>query len=839
MPDTQLTQSPRAQGFQVQQGPQDEDELFQQGFSDLAYRALNKSNPELVAEVLTFRILDAKADKGSGVGAFIVLHGQEVFLIPCVVASNEVKPLDMFYSRRMDRYYPLRVEWLDEASKGGETTLGIGVEPPKTLPTDVDIRNLVVPPTTGRYSYAAAADDPGWVAFAAARQENHEDRELLLPTFLASAPEAVKIAAERVIGRNHRLLKAAAEFYGLSALRQAWATSTKTATHLPVEVPLKHDVYMVSASTPIQEMKAQLGDETAEAFKAVRLRGFYIKDKRPTAKSALEFSERSLDLATPDRTGVYKVYLTDGAIELALVVCKPITTATKGTGQARDNGAYHRVPEGACQDRFLVLLRDGRMIRTNKLVAEPVTAVTFEDVQDFVKDMTTEGPKAGERGVFVCAAGLTVKATEPVRVQRTTSKNGQTSHDIVGWDISKVVVLDKLRGAAALKSPEQSVLTLGGDYRWFKAKGDGYDSSSDLYSDPTSILRAFEQALLRNGAEAIEVRKGSGGFKVAGLRELLPKTAALVEVMRRYELRESDAEAVLERAAAGEHRGLWALKVAAGESLGDPNDPNNQPVTDPAAQQAGGPSSVDLAVAEQMQILQGQLASVQQQMQILQQVAQRAQQIEGGGGGMAAPMGMAAMQGGPAQGNMQPVPAGGAPPPGGAPPGGAPAPGGAPPPGGDPAAAGGAPPPGGAPGGAAGVMNAGGMAPQAPPPPPVMTEDPTPENVQSQMNPAFLDQAAGLQQADVFDAAAIASLSQQKGMREKIQAYLPTLDHALDNIGRILLLFRLKEDEVREQVGNDQQIETEQKLRDVFQGLGDALLRITQSSDQLGVSSRT
>jgi hypothetical protein len=136
-------------------------------------------------------------------------------------------------------------------------------------------------------------------------------------------------------------------------------------------------------------------------------------------------------------------------------------------------------------------------------------------------------------------------------------------------------------------------------------------------------------------------------------------------------------------------------------------------------------------------------------------------------------------------------------------------------------------------------MNAGGMAPQAPPPPPVMTEDPTPENVQSQMNPAFLDQAAGLQQADVFDAAAIASLSQQKGMREKIQAYLPTLDHALDNIGRILLLFRLKEDEVREQVGNDQQIETEQKLRDVFQGLGDALLRITQSSDQLGVSSRT
>ncbi len=851
MPDTQLTQSPRAQGFQVQQGPQDEDDLFQQGFSDLAYRALNKSNPELVAEVLTFRILDAKADKGSGVGAFIVLHGQEVFLIPCVVAANEVKPLDMFYSRRMDRYYPLRVEWLDEASKGGETTLGLGVEPPKTLPTDVDIRNLVVPPTTGRYSYAAAADDPGWVAFAAARQENHEDRELLLPAFLANAPDAVKIAAERVIGRNHRLLKAAAEFYGLRALREAWATSTKTATHNPIEVPMKHDVFLVSASTPMQEMKAQLGDETAEAFKAVRLRGFYIKDKRPKTKSALEFSERSLDLVTPDRTGVYKVYLTDGSIELALVVCKPITTQTKGTGQAKDNGSYHRVPEGSCSDRYLVLLRDGRMIRTNKLVAEPATAVTFEDVQDFVKDMTSEGPKAGERGVFICAAGLSVKATEPVRVQRTTSKNGTTSHEIVGWDVSKIVVLDKLRGAASLKSPEQGVLTLAGDYRWFKAKADAsdYGNSSDVYSDPTSIFRAFEQALLRNGAEAIEVRKGGGGFKVANLREILTKTAALVEVMQRYELREDEAMNVLERAERGEHRGLWAIKVAAGESLGDPNDPNNQPVVDPAAQQAGGPSSVDLAVAEQMQILQGQLASVQQQMQILQQVAQRAQQIEGGGGGMAAPMGMAAMQGGPAQGNMQPVPAGGgappggAPAPGGAPPGGAPAPGGpppggggAPPPGGDPGAA---PPPGGAPGGAAGVMNAAGMGPQAPPPPPpVMTEDPTPENVQSQMNPAFLDQAAGLQQADVFDAAAIASLSQQKGMREKIQAYLPTLDHALDNIGRILLLFRLKEDEVREQVGNDQQVETEQKLRDVFQGLGDALLRITQSSDQLGSTSR-
>jgi hypothetical protein len=192
-------------------------------------------------------------------------------------------------------------------------------------------------------------------------------------------------------------------------------------------------------------------------------------------------------------------------------------------------------------------------------------------------------------------------------------------------------------------------------------------------------------------------------------------------------------------------------------------------------------------------------------------------------------------QGDPSQGQGQPQ---GQPQGQGAPP---PQQGGAPPQDPNAGAQGGAPPPPPSMAlGPGGMQPGGAMPPQPmqdpnaqPPPPPVMDEDPTPENLANQVNPAFLDQAGALAQDDVFDAAAISSLAQNKMPKDLIQTYMPTLDRALDNLGRILLLYYLKETEIKEQIGNDIYTETEQALRDVFRGLGESLLRINQESDQL------
>ena len=80
----------------------------------------------------------------------------------------------------------------------------------------------------------------------------------------------------------------------------------------------------------------------------------------------------------------------------------------------------------------------------------------------------------------------------------------------------------------------------------------------------------------------------------------------------------------------------------------------------------------------------------------------------------------------------------------------------------------------------------------------------------------------------------MASLAKQRGINTTIQSYMPTLERALDNLARTLLLFGIKENQIKENIGNDAHQETEQHLRDVFSGLGDTILDLKQYGQQLG-----
>jgi hypothetical protein len=119
-----------------------------------------------------------------------------------------------------------------------------------------------------------------------------------------------------------------------------------------------------------------------------------------------------------------------------------------------------------------------------------------------------------------------------------------------------------------------------------------------------------------------------------------------------------------------------------------------------------------------------------------------------------------------------------------------------------------------------------------------MPEGPvSPQNLEQQMNPQFLQEAAGLQDQGIFDATAIASMAKQRGVRELLQNYTPSIEKAMDNLGRMLLLLYVKESEIKAQIGAEAFEETEQKVRDVFRGLGDAILAVNQYSDQMDPST--
>ena len=865
MPDpVALSQSPRTQSFQAQQQtPPNADDIFIEGFTQMAYDAISKNNPLLMKDIITFRVLDVNSEDGSGVGTFILAFNQEIFYIPVVISENAVKPMDMFYSRRLDKYYPLSQEWLIEANKSAVNELGQGVKPPDTLQTDVDIRGLVVPPMTGRYSYAALQekiqegklDDIAALAFKSAVQHSgHEDRPLYLPSILARMPRGVKVAFINIMKKRPKLTEKMAQFYGVSNLKRALQVPSEKTAMYQRERPIKHDLYVASMSTPLQELQNVLGpDETPTAYKALRMHGFYVKDSRPNTKELYVDSPR-LDLTTPGTSGLYRVYTTDGKRQIVLVLVDPKSPEPPPSEDNKiksykfTENHMQRPSDTVRSGTYLVLFPDGRMLSTEKrFVAEQIVA-TRQDLEGFVENLTTTRPQNGDHGVFICATGGRLRALGPVRVSRSRSTGDTLTYDADYG--ATIVISNRLHSNTIVRPGGTKTTDLSGDFRWFKAT-DHWVGLDEIYTTPDQVLRAHEAELMHS-ATPMTVKKASHGARFFVGKETTPVALdqAVYKIASLYNVSAFAAVRALDHVFNARPGTLWAVKTAQGAPAVPPQDPS-QMIQDPSMMPPPPapppPTGMDLAISEQMQVLQQQAAAIQQQMGALQTIQQRAQQIDMGGGAAAAPMGAASMTAGPPQSSVPGIPAM-APTPEmqqGAPPGMAP----------------GAPPQGMPQGAQPGMPPQPGMEGQPPQPgmegqpQPGMEGQPQPGmeeeaggagqmpymtnvdmdsgEVEKHINPDFLDQAGELEQADVFDAAAIASIAKNKNLRSFVQAQLPTAEKTIDNLGRMLLLFYLRENKIKPSIGNETYSDIVQNLRDVFEGLGDLWLKINQSASQL------
>lgn len=834
-----LSSSPRTQSLQMQDQGAQVEELFNDGFTQRAYDMLGKMFPDLLAGVVTLKIQESDPDEGTAKGFFILDHNQEIFYIPAVFSNNEVKPLDVFYSKRLDRYLPLTPEWLNEATKSNVAEMGHPVQAPKTLQTDVDIRNLVVPPTTGRYSYASAKDGPGF------------------PEMLERCSDAVKLATLRAFADRPTLFKTAVEIYGRARLAKALKTAGRTDERLKLapeksdtrEQKQKHDKFRAPAggnvlaadkATSAAKLKEMFGDDAGTAYSTIRTRGFYAKDYRKQRSGAVvQTKDREVKLEEPATSGLYRVYLADGTAEVAFVLCDVLRLDSAWDGHKfdlknRTGGRPHPAP-GYRQDTFppsraaarqkywVVLFKDGRYCETKALVAEPIVASHAECEQFLGK---ADAPKTGDYGLFLSTVGLTFRGTEAGWVDNVRDSGERKVVTLSGF---KVVLDPAMRGKTVVYPANQNALYVPASYRFVRC---GTRVSPDLIcNDPRGGFKHVEQKMKTAGARPVEVARRDDGFYYVGRNGPgLSKAAALRELALAYDVPLGHAEQALKLAEAGAARGLWAVdyralaKLAADDSGSsskskgggggggggaDPAaDPNAMPM-DPAMMAPPGPpqpTSIELAAAEMMQQLQAQQDSLGQQMQLLQQVAARAQQIESSGAGvMAAPLAAQMI----------------APPPPSAPPGAAPP--------ADPNAAGAGAPPGADPM-AGGVDPATGMPMEAAPPPMArMTSDRlTPETLPQAINPQYMEDAAGLADAQVFDAAGIASLAQGDDTMELAQAYMPKMEAALDSLCRLLTLFNMKEEVIKEQFGQESYAMTQQKLRDLVKGLGDTLLKVEQ-----------
>jgi len=847
--------------------------MFDQGLSQMAYNVLLSKLPNVAPDVVTFKVLETDHEEGSGVGAFVIIRRGQTLYVPVVMADNQIKPLDILYFKDLNAFMPLSKEWLEELDKQSLGEMGKGVTPPKTMPTDVDIRNTVVPPTTGRYSYASdtssAVKQAGRV-FDEARSQT--EPKLAFLDFLSKAPNRIKKAAAKMLETRPTMLKQAVWFYGEKPLVDA----LKLADYGGGIKNHGGALYVADDKTTSTEFKDIFGSQSPAAFQGVKVKGYYAKDDRKKVNRALAV-QPYLDLKEPKNAGAYKLWKKDGKPVVALVIANPINMfgdpsgkriparnirfINQSAGPANELDGYnqrYRVPGETGRrdefhiDRYVGVTEDGDLIDSTDLLGTEVAMSQLEGSEVFKKtvgEASAAGPRKGQRGIFVQRRGASFIATAPVTIESITSDfEGGRRIEVVGAWGKKTLVTDAQHPGSKLMVPSNSdVVYMPSNFVWFPAKNEL--TKKDFLTTPKDIFNWTTDAMLSEGAEKVKVSKytGENGFNVGG--EYTPNfVSALRKLATEAVITIEDAEFALKTAAEQGAYSFWIIepagleKVAARLSVAAEKQPE-QP--DPAEQammqmqqaqmqQPQGPSPVDMAVAEQMQSIQSQMQALTQMQQMVQTIQQRASMIASGGGAGAAPAAAAAAMGGPMDPSMMGA---GAPVQGM---GGQPQPGmdpnaqmaqGQPQPGMDPNAQMQQAQPGMDPNAAAQQgQDPNAQAQQQPPQAMMASDDGSVDTMQQQVNPQFIEQAGQLNDAGTFDAAALSSMAQTPSLKEMVAGYLPNLEKSLDNLGRVLLTLWMDEVRIKGDIGDDAYISLEDNLRSTFRGMGDLILKINQNT---------
>ena len=885
--------SPRTQQMQTDQnaGPEQASAMFEQGFSSMAYNSLLSKHPDLMESVVTFKVLDTDVDEGKGVGAFILQRQGRALYIPVVMADNQIKPLELVYDKSLNIFFPLSTGWLDEVSKLNLEEMGKGLKTPETLYTDVDIRNLVVPPQTGRFSYAEYVENI---------EKNAQVPELKLLSLLTDSPNSVKLGFTSVLEKHPSLLKYAAKVYGVNALVDALRLRREK---VAAKQMYGGALWIADKDTTPNEFKRVFGDRAAEAFSETRVKGYKAKDTRKGLNRAIQEQPYS-HLTEPTSAGVYILFKTDGSEVPALVMPDPINVFAEGSVYGRravvpghtpptarvyphgrpDEGDYlTRKPS----ERFFAILGDGTWFKACHLVGQISAADALEGktLHKRLFENVNGMPKTGF-GFWLRAAGNSIEATCPMylheinegsdSVRRIKASSSEFDKDYG----SKTLLTDPHAPHHTIQAPKKSqIVTLPKDFLWVPLKEQDYNKSKQFFQSPFDVNTLLTNALQGVGVKKASLKNaGQGQYSIDG-RWALSKVAALRELAIRYYIPIGDAETLLEKCATERaHVRFFAAtteklaqaqmlltKYAADEAPKKKKKPEESAVPEEgpseeeqamAQQQAmqppatPPPNPADLAAMEMQQQIETEMQKLQEKAQMLQTLTQRTQEIAGGAPVMptvqtqmmGAPPGSTNMATGMPQQSqgMQP----------GSPQGMQ----GMPP--GSPQGMQGMPP--GSPQGMQGMdpasMGQQGMGmdpsmqgqdpsmqgmdpmmaqqgPQPPMPQAMMGESgPDASTIEQQINPQFLDQAAQLQQDDIFDAAAVSSLARSPLLKGLVGQYVPNLEKGLDNLGRIMLTLWMQEGDLKSDIGEEAFTQLEDRLITTFQNLGNIVLDLNRNA---------
>lgn len=856
-----MSMSPQVQkGMQGPPPSEQAEQMFKERFSQMAYSVLFSKFPNLAQSVVTFKVLDVDAEAGDGVGAFVVLYNQLPIYIPVVIVDGQLKPVEMFYYKQLNIFLPLDNAWLEEITKMSLDEMGSPENAPNTVPSDVSVRNLVLPPyTTGRYGYASAEDVPPEVVNSGigSMVKAAQDHTLEIhPQFLnvlkagnALLLDSIKIAFEK----HPPLLQKLAKVYGVNPLKDAIISGYAKAKEREKVASAPSRVRVVTKSASPEELREIFGDRAKEAFSNIMKHGYDVADNRDgnsLNRSIKIEGERFLE--EPDANGGwYRLYFVDGNPDVYYVVPWPVSRYGDNRIRSYYGPQRHRVPK-----KFLAISKDMKTAFVCEgLMGEPINL--DKDVEGsalyklFEKGTGTARPTSNSYGFFLVPDPRNPQATEPIRIQYAVNEGGKDKY-IREYSDCKYVVDDDPSRKYIETAAQGQIVFLPKNVTWVNLMSNATDKNSptnydsearhkfkrnSVIRDPKLVTRWLDGKMQESGAKVASVRSdGSGFWRVENGDRSYGFVDALEKVATLYHIPVNEAAGILKEA---QESGLANIRIVkGGDAIGDflsglykeaqppmdtqqtaqmpagqmppqggmdPSMMGGQPPMDPSMMGQMPPqqpslSPTDLAITEAVQQLQQQNDMQMQQMQSQAEQTQMQMQQQAQQTqqlvGLLQGIQQRSAEIGQASGGMVPPEAAGAP-------------------------------------AAAAEMLAPQPPEEEPPPPmPIMDqgENLTPEMVAEQINPEMIDQAEDLQDQGIFDTAAISMLAASPVLQDVVSTYVPNMEKCLDNVGRVLLTLWLTEGDTKEAIGDEAFVILEDKLRTVFKSLGEAIINLSQNA---------
>lgn len=849
-----FTMSPEVQAYgnqqQQPQGPEAMDQMFRQRFSEMAYQTVFTRFPDLAPNIVSFKVLEQDSEQGDALGVFIVSQDGAILYVPVVLVDSRMKPLEILYSKDLGVFLPLTRDWVQEVIRLSLGDMGRGQDMPPGATTDVNIRNLVNPPTAeyGRVGYASDLEAGiGRMLVQLTKQAETTEPQFL--NVLRSAPRVALDGLKLAFEKNPQMAAKLAAAYGKTALVEAIQSGyTKCAAAIPERPAGKLSILTKTASK--DDLKRVFGKSAGDAFYNIRKMGMAILDERDSLKKMAVDVEGVVRLqgAGPGANWM-RVYSYNAPITEYLVV--PIKTRSNGPLES-EWSYYDRSHTDNQAKPYLAISSDLTKVFPSRNIAGDIIAPLGDKKLGKSKAgklLSDKGdtPSVNAWGFFLNPSPKGLEASQLLKVTSVTNDGGVTQvctsecgADFNDGDVSFILgdKDDALRGnmVFARQGSDKVVCYLPKDAKFVqlgtvntwkdmsKKREECQKWEKNIITDPTRFKTWLKSVFKTAGAEVANVKSaGVNNWWVGGLNTALTLPEALHKVATDYQIAVPEALKVLSNAQKYGHANTYILDKVAMDRLSEflykisaeqpqteeqPNpgapeeapeqkDPAQQDPQAPAAAPAPAPiAPTDLAIGEALQQLQQQNQMSQQQNQAQMQQLQQKMDME-----MQQSQALVQILQGIQQRSVALS-----------------------------QATGGQIPAGAEQSPAVAAQAIAPIPPEEPPPPASMgpEESFSPEQVAQQINPNFVDQAADLNDQGIMDAGAIATIAAAPIFQDISSIYVPQLEKALDNLGRVMLTLWIKERETKQNIGDNATIQLSEKLRTMFKNMGDLVLQLNR-----------